>query len=310
MAEKKKKLKLPEYPSVAEQLKRTAAQPEPAVQPKPNPTPEINRVFTDVKTGQPSGFEVGGKTYFGATPQEITQTEQNLQARAEPIKQLQAINLQRQQEIAQQQLVQQQTGELEQFRGETAPQPADTITERNVRAGIAVYDALFSTLGLIDESQAKSKGVNVSKIDPISKGIFTAVGKAATLGYGRVRISTLIDTSGNIRNLQSDAGEAVRFSNAQLALALTRSETRPKANTDDAIANAQIAEEAIRIAYSQAQSSLKLSPGDIADGLDLTDAMRTDLGIAIQNRQMLERYRITQDPTEIQTALAGQYDIP
>jgi anthranilate/para-aminobenzoate synthase component I len=45
--------------------------------------------------------------------------------------------------------------------------------------------------------------------------------------------------------------------------------------------------------------SLRNSPKDIREGLDLVDSMSRDLRNVIENRQALERYLLTRDPNEI-----------
>lgn len=85
MATKKKNpLNLPTQ-NPAEKLREAAQSKQPIAEKNaPSPpvqNPDMTRVFTDVGTGQASGFEYKGKTYIGATPQEILQTQQNLEAR-------------------------------------------------------------------------------------------------------------------------------------------------------------------------------------------------------------------------------------
>lgn len=91
----KKKLFEEQFKKSQDPLVKKLEEPQSQNPPKetaPNPTPNIDKVYTSNKTGQPSGFEYKGNTYLGAKPQEIAQTQANLEARNQPIKNLLDIN--------------------------------------------------------------------------------------------------------------------------------------------------------------------------------------------------------------------------
>lgn len=158
--------------------------------------------------------------------------------------------------------------------------------------------------GLIDIDPASAKEKAKS---PVGREVGAIVGAFTTAGIGEFRLATAVSSNyrGNIRNLQSDSGNLVSESNKILQQTLTRSSNRPSANLQQSIESQEKIESAVRQRYLDAMESLKRSPTDIAQGLDLTDSMSRDLRIVVENRQMLERYKLTGNPQEIITYLGG-----
>jgi hypothetical protein len=272
-------------------------------------------VFRDVESGGISGFRDPrtGKVFFGANAQDVEKLDENLRRKIGGVSR-QRLPGDIQQERKLSQLEQQQIQEQEEFRRITTGSEVLSAFDRNVAAGLAFFDALAVSLGI-----SKNGGRDIltkEEIDNLSfiqKKLFALTGAVGTAGVNvggaKISVSSLISTSSTVKNLQSDAKSEVRLSSAQLTFALTRSPNRPKSNIDQAINNARQSEENIQYLYDQAKLNLKLSPEDIKAGLDLTNAMRADLGIAQENRRMLERYRVTGDSSEIMNAVNGQINL-
>lgn len=193
----------------------------------------------------------------------------------------------------------QQVSELQKIdRLKSLQSQADTYT-RLARAG---YTSLGTAAKLVSGGLIgfNPEGINAAVENPLTKAIGAGVGSVASFEIAGFSLSALWSpASRNIKNLQGDVSSLVSESNSILSNALTRSPNRPSSHLGQAIESSKIIEEAIRIRYADATQSLKESPQDIAAGMDLYDAMSRDLRIVTENRQMLERYRITGDPSEI-----------
>jgi hypothetical protein len=185
-----------------------------------------------------------------------------------------------------QELEKRQVEESQQLDALTTPTPPLSTLERNVEAGRAFGKSLGSNIGL---------GSDVGQPnDAIDRAVFAAIGVVSTTGIAGVSISTLFSpASGNVKNLQGDINENVVESTR-----ITRAALSKGANLQQAISSTKKLEDSIRFKYAAAEQSLKESPKDIREGLDLADDMSRDLRIAVENRQVLERYALTGDPTE------------
>lgn len=207
-------------------------------------------------------------------------------------------------------LEEKQALEQQQLREELPSQEQLGIRERDIAAGASTIGAVFAALGIADERAMRvMTAEEMAGLSEKAKNELINVGKIATFGFKGFSLSKLIDTSGNLGNMRGDARAALKLSNAQLAYALTRSANRPRSNTQEALLNCIQQEEAIRMSYNQAITALSTSPEDVRDGLDLTEEMRTALGMAMQNRQMVERFALTNDPTELLGAIGGQVNL-
>jgi len=185
------------------------------------------------------------------------------------------------------------------------------IAQRLAQAGLIAPLSLANFAG---ETMQKIFGGKYAPLtaEEMSK---TTPGKLAVpLGYATtfkiplldVSISSLFKpSSSKLKELQKDAAKNVQESQNILRMALTRSPNRPASNIDYAIERARQVEEDLWSNYASAYEYIKNSPDDIANGVTLADAMSADYSIVRENRMMLIRYKMSNDPTEIMNALGG-----
>ena len=167
-----------------------------------------------------------------------------------------------------------------------------TQLERNAAAGLAFVGSIESNLGIKNPIGADS--VNPQAFG-ISKQVAGAIGVLSTTGIAGISLSTLFSPSSeNIKNTQGDIQKNVAESTRILRAATSRG-----ANIQQALKSQQLLEDSIRLKYIGAQQQLRISPKDIRGGLDLLDDMSRDLRIVVENRQALERFSLTGDPTEV-----------
>lgn len=214
---------------------------------------------------------------------------------------------QQERQVAQQgpALQQQQQQEIQQLKENTIGlTPQRTPEERRALAGLT---AVSDVLGRLPFNQvfkfAGSKGLNFDPEKYYKNPVAGLIGNAAqgvlNFGFDNIKISTLFSGySKNITNLSSDS-KALSQSSSEIALSVLNRQ----ADVDEAITNLDTIEEAIRLRYNDANDSLKRSPNDIEEGLDLYDSMFRDLNIVILRRQALERYKLTGDSTELERTL-------
>ncbi|MFA5037482.1 MAG: hypothetical protein WC479_09950 [Candidatus Izemoplasmatales bacterium] len=163
-----------------------------------------------------------------------------------------------------------------------------TTYERNVDAGLAFERSIASNLGIkIPDNLEAPTGVGSL--------IYAARGVLATTGIAGFSLSTLFNpASGNIKQLQGDISNNVSESKRITSVAISKG-----ANLQQAIDSLNILEQSTRFKYNAAQVSLRESPKDVREGLDLQDEMSRNLRMLVENRQLLERYALTGDPNEV-----------
>jgi hypothetical protein len=187
-----------------------------------------------------------------------------------------------------QMLAQQQQAELQQIDLLKNNEEPLTTYERNVQAGLALERSLASNLGIkIPDNLETPTG--------IGSLIYAARGVLATTGIAGFSLSTLFNpASGNIKQLQGDISNNVAESKRITSVAISKG-----ANLQQAIDSLNLLEQSTRFKYNAAQVSLRESPKDVREGLDLQDEMSRNLRMLVENRQLLERYALTGDPNEV-----------
>lgn len=190
-----------------------------------------------------------------------------------------------------------QEAELKKIDEMKSLEPQLSIPERNTASGIAALDALIGTVG------AEPSGIKPGDIASNFKGgsaVETGlgvVGKIANINIpviGSFNNMFAKTNSGNIKNLNADVGR-----NVAEATRITRAATSKGANIQNAIVSLNVLESSIRSKYADAQMALKVSPVDIAEGLDLADDMSFSLRAVTEQRQALERYQLTGDVNQV-----------
>ena len=110
---------------------------------KPSPTSNINKTYTDVGTGKPSGFDYKDETYFGAKPSEILKAQQDIALRNAPTEQL----------LAQKQLQEQQARGVELAKGlgqinpNIAGTPESSGVDKSQLISVGLGNVLPSAIG-------------------------------------------------------------------------------------------------------------------------------------------------------------------
>jgi hypothetical protein len=194
----------------------------------------------------------------------------------------------------QQALAQQQTEELRKLDELKQNTPQLSTSQRNQAAGLSVISSLGDLAG-IDLGVNPTEDIKDLEHTSVIKAGMGALGVLATTGIKGVSLSSIFaPTSSNINNLERDASEMTAESKRIATAALSRG-----ADVQQAIESQRLLEEGIRMRYQDAMMSLRNSPKDIREGLDLVDSMSRDLRNVIENRQALERYLLTRDPNEI-----------
>jgi hypothetical protein len=301
----------PAFPKVEEEKPK-----EQNVPPKVGP-----RVLRDEETGKLSGVQTGGKTFF-APPEDVQAVVKRAAPEATPLGAVELTeDIQKQQgeqqlsQLEQQQILENQR--LEKLRN--TEQQASTI-ERLQQSGALLFGDILGAFPFTptDLGQNFRGGVETVQENPSSGflGLTEKLALKATEVLGRIGNIQVFDfslsqlslgnvASSNIRNLTSDANKIVGESNKVLTMSLTRSDNRPPANLQQGIEMQKKLEAEARARYASAIQSLRESPKDVAEGLDLTDEMVASLNTIMMNRQMMERFQVTRDPTEIINAIGG-----
>jgi hypothetical protein len=163
-----------------------------------------------------------------------------------------------------------------------------TTYERNVEAGIAMARSVQANLGVNNPNYPEYR-------EGVGGAINAAIGVVATTSLFGISLSTLFNpASGNIKQLQGDITNNVAESKRITTAAISKG-----ANLQQALDSLIKLEESTRFKYNAAQVSLRESPKDVREGLDLQDEMSRNLRIMTENRQLLERYALTGDPKEV-----------
>jgi hypothetical protein len=241
-------------------------------------------IFTDEKTGRPSGMvTVDGKTYFGMSPDEVKSYTESVLPAAQTVGEFAQGN------VNAPGLAEKQQKELEAIDALKGNEKPLTTAQRNAAAGKAVQESMAANLGISPEL--------ASAVTPLANLPITqqAIGIIATTGIAGVSLSTLFSpASGNIKQLQGDISNNVAESTR-----IARAATSKGANVKQAIKSLVALEESTRFKYNAAKQSLRESPKDVREGLDLQDEMSRNLRVMVENRQALERYAVTGDPKEV-----------
>ena len=275
---------------------------------KPTPTgsPEIIR---NQETGKPSGVKLpDGREFLGISPKEIEDLVANYTGKRktpEGAVEATAVREQAAQEEGLAKIQIQQEAELAKQQELIGLQPQADFLTRLSQAGLiaptAAGNYIAKQIGRIIGIEVGQKTPEELAQTTTGKILGAPVGFLTTFGVKGISLSTLFSGySKNIDNLQKDSG-ALRESSAEiLSDVISR-----KGGVDEGIDATARIETAILLRYADAQDSLRKSPQDIRDGLDLTDSIFKDLNRVTRRRQALERYAITNDPTEIISLLGG-----
>lgn len=267
--------------------------------------PPETKVFRNEK-GNLSGIELpDGRVFLGLSPDEVREISQREAMKREtPEGSIEYKDYKENKRIAQegQQLAVQQAQETQEIQDLVSLQnQADTMT-RLSQAGLIlpakalnwVQEKLFNA-GLTDKKELFSAEEMSQSNFPFMRGAGVVMGYVQTLDIAGISLSTIFNpASKNVKNLQGDAAELTMASEKVMRNVITRG-----ANIDQSIQTLRILEEGVRIRYADANKSLKESPQDIAEGLDLYDAMSRDLIYIVGARQVLERYKLTGDTSEL-----------
>jgi len=166
-----------------------------------------------------------------------------------------------------------------------------TTAERNVAAGKAFVESAAANIG------AEVQPGRLERIEnlPGGKTAMGALGFIATTNIAGISLSSLFNpASANIQNLQSDVSKNVAESTR-----IARAAGSKGADINQAIQSITKLEESTRFKYNAAAISLRESPKDVREGLDLQDDMSRDLRVIIENKQALERFRLTGDINQV-----------
>lgn len=174
-----------------------------------------------------------------------------------------------------------------------------TSSERLTAAGQATIGSIAS--GIFGATPKNpTGGVDIAPgINQASELALKAVGAIAGTRIAGISISSLFDTGGNVKELRGDVVDNVKESRRISIAATTKG-----ADVQTAISENIKLEESIRAKFNAAMFSLRTSPGDIKDGLNLADEMSAALKTVQENRWALERFALTGDPSQM--LLMGQ----
>jgi len=166
------------------------------------------------------------------------------------------------------------------------------LRERQAAAGLATANVLGSMVPGVGDLNAVDPNQQVKELNPLAKIGFQILG-ATSMVNKWIAPSLYAPNAGLIKNLQDEATGAVQQSR-QINIDVTKG-----ANLDEAIDRNIMLEENIRGKYDSAILALRQSPGDIIEGLEITDDLVRALDKVTRNRQVLERYQITRDKGEL-----------
>lgn len=274
------------------------------------PLPDIQtepQIIRDEETGRKTGLVLpGGKSFLGINEKEVNALATGKQAERGGA--LAELEKGRQEEEALSQLEQEQAKELSKIDALKSLQDQQDTATRLAQAGLLTTAQALNAISFgIADIQGGTDVRNVEDFGPL-KGVFSVIGRASNVevfGFSIQDLGLGSAASANVKNLQSDSSKIVTESQNILRTALTRSPSRPKSNIYQGIESQRLLEAEVNSRYNNALISLKESPKDISAGLDLYDAMSSDLRVVAENRQMMERFAVTGDPQEIINAMGG-----
>ncbi len=173
--------------------------------------------------------------------------------------------------------------------------PPMSLRERQAAAGVGIGNALAGMIPGLDKRNKPDPTQTALNAGFIGQSVYQAVGAVGTLGVGEYRISSLFAPNrGTITDLKGDIAADVTASNQVLRDAGTRG-----GNILQAIETQEKIEESIRAKYLQTMNTIRESPTDIINGMDIASEMKRDLIKVINNKQALQRYLITKDKNEL-----------
>ena len=214
--------------------------------------------------------------------------------------------------VAQSELAEQQTTERQNLLDEqlSTEKQIDSMT-RLAQAGLIP----FSSASNFIQNQLAKIGIKTESVfskpeelaqTTAGKVIGVPVGYALNLKAFGFSLADLFQYNrDNAKEMASDATNLA--SNARLEVTNVKSRG---ADLTQALINLGKIEEAIRVRYNDAALSLKKSPIDVAGGIDYQDEMFTDLNKVVGYRQVLERYQLTGNFTELQNFPDNEQGIP
>lgn len=285
--DKKKELMKP-FETPAEPQKTST----PSAPPKNEPSGKL-LTYTDSGGKGLSGFETpSGKTYLGASPEQVQSAADAYAQKKVPV---QTMNEFQKENVDTGNLADKQLQELQAIDAlkNNQQQPLSTY-ERNVQAGIAFEKSVQANLGIDNPNYP-------TPTTGLGGAINAAVGVVATTNIAGVSLSSLFNpASGNIKQLQGDISDNVAESTRIMRAAGSKG-----ADIQQAINSIRLLEDSTRFKYNAAEASLRESPKDVREGLDLVDEMSRNLRVITENRQALERYALTGNQKEVLADTSG-----
>lgn len=178
--------------------------------------------------------------------------------------------------------------------------PELTSVQKNTAAGQATLKAMGETLGINLGKTSLEKG-EIPSGEPFT-AVLGFIGGTSIKGVSLGGLFTSSE-SATIDTLNSDISK-----NTAEARRISQAATSKGANVQEAIKSLRILEDSVRDKYNKAQKALMKSPKDIKNGLDLADDISYSLTSLMEQRQALERYKLTGNPSEVLLLVGTQIE--